>query len=72
VITVDQQQHVLMFNGSAEKMFGSHADEVVGLPLEQLIPQRYRPGHGEHIKNFGKTGTTSRAMGTLGALSGLT
>jgi PAS domain S-box-containing protein len=71
VITVDQQQHVLMFNRSAEKMFGYHAEEVVGLPLERLIPQRFRSGHGDHIKNFGKTGTTSRAMGTLGALSGL-
>jgi PAS domain S-box-containing protein len=71
VITVDQEQHVLMFNGAAEKMFGYRAEEAAGLPLERLIPQRFRSAHGEHIKTFAKTGTTSRAMGTLGALSGL-
>jgi PAS domain S-box-containing protein len=71
VITVDQNQNVVMFNAAAEKMFGYSSQEVVGLPLERLIPQKFRTGHAEHIHNFSKTGTTSRAMGALGALQGL-
>jgi PAS domain S-box-containing protein len=71
VITVDQEQRVLMFNAAAEKMFDYSAEQIVGSPLERLIPQRLRPVHADHIRIFSQTGTTSRAMGALGALSGL-
>src|SRR6266853_1189919 len=71
LITVDQEQRVVMFNPAAEKMFGYSSPEIVGAPLERLIPMRFRAEHGKHIHRFGTTGTTSRAMGALGALSGL-
>src|SRR4029077_10198127 len=71
VIRVDQAQCVVMFNPAAEKMFGYSGAEIVGAPLERLIPMRFRGEHGKHIHRFGTTGTTSRAMGALGALSGL-
>ena len=71
VITVDQAQRVVMFNLAAEKMFGYSSGEVAGKPLQLLIPTRFRAGHEHHVRRFGTTGTTSRAMGDLGALSGL-
>jgi PAS domain S-box-containing protein len=71
VITVNQEQNIVMFNASAEKMFGYAAQEVMQQPLELLIPRRLRSAHAEHVRTFSKTGTTSRAMGTQDPLSGM-
>src|SRR5438445_316555 len=68
IITVDDQQRIVLFNAAAEKMFGCLAADVVGQPIERFIPQRFRPQHAGHIRCFGETGVTSRGMGTLGAL----
>ncbi|HKP51334.1 MAG TPA: PAS domain S-box protein [Chloroflexia bacterium] len=71
VISVDADQRILLFNPAAERMFGWSSDEVMGQPLELLIPPRFRRAHHKHIIGFGQTGVTTRAMGKLGALSGL-
>jgi len=71
VIAVDDRQRITLFNGAAESMFGYRSVEVVGQPLERLIPQRYRAAHGEHIEGFGRTKVTRRKMGQLGRIYGL-
>lgn len=71
IITVDDEQLVVLFNAAAEKMFGYPAAEAIGSSLDRFIPARFRKAHGQHIRRFGETGTTSRTMGTLGALSAL-
>jgi PAS domain S-box-containing protein len=68
IIAVDDQQHILVFNASAEKMFGCPATEALGGSMDRFIPQRFRKGHVEHLRRFGETRETSRTMGTLGAL----
>jgi PAS domain S-box-containing protein len=71
IITVDDEQRVVLFNAAAEKMFGSPAAEAVGASIERFLPERFRARHREHIQQFGETGTTSRVMGTLGAIWGV-
>ncbi|HEY6372609.1 MAG TPA: PAS domain S-box protein [Candidatus Sulfotelmatobacter sp.] len=68
IIAVDEQQHVLLFNAAAEKMFGCTASEAIGGSLDRFIPPRFRSAHSLHIRRFGETRETSRSMGTLGAL----
>jgi PAS domain S-box-containing protein len=63
IITVDQQQHIVLYNRAAEKIFGWPSDEMLGQPLGKLMPERYRATHGEHMRHFGTAGTTSRRMG---------
>jgi len=63
IITVNQRQEIVLFNQAAEKMFGWLRQEVMGQPLEKLIPQRFRPGHAGYVKQFGVTSTTARGMG---------
>jgi PAS domain S-box-containing protein len=68
IIAVDDQQRIIVFNAAAEKMFGCSAQEAIGTSLDRFLPARFLGEHGQHIRRFGETGTTSRAMGTLGAL----
>jgi PAS domain S-box-containing protein len=71
MITVDEDQRVVLFNPAAERMFGVLALDAIGAPLIQFIPQRFRDGHAEHIRRFKETGVTNRRMGALGTVSGL-
>jgi PAS domain S-box-containing protein len=63
IITVDGEQHILLYNRAAEAVFGWPRDEIIGQPLERLMPQRFRDGHAAHVAQFGHTGVTSRRMG---------
>lgn len=71
IITVDNDQHIVIFNDAAEKMFGYQSDDIIGQPLDRLIPQNFRYIHQQHIRNFGITGVTNRRMGALGDIHGL-
>jgi len=68
VITVDQEQKIVLFNRSAEQVFGLRREVVLGAPLDRLLPARFRGAHGGHIASFGKTGVTSRRMGDVTTL----
>jgi PAS domain S-box-containing protein len=71
IITVDEKQRIILFNPAAETMFRCRETEALGQPLERFIPQRYREVHREHIHNFARTCSTTRAMGHLRALAAL-
>jgi PAS domain S-box-containing protein len=63
IVSVDEDQRIVLFNRAAQKMFGWTAEDVQGKPLDMLIPERFRPGHAGQVRRFGATGTTSRRMG---------
>jgi PAS domain S-box-containing protein len=44
-------------------MFGLSAAAVIGLPLDQLLPQRARDGHRDHVNDFTASGAASKTMG---------
>lgn len=71
IVCVDEQQQVILFNRAAEKLFGIAAVDVVGHPIDRLIPASSRSIHAQRIREFGLTGTTSRAMGKYGTVHGL-
>ncbi len=71
IIGLNDQQTIVLFNEAAEKMFDCPRDQAIGSPVDRFIPERFRNRHGAHIRRFGETGSSSRAMGTLGTLGGL-
>jgi len=71
VICVDDAQRIVFFNEGAETIFGWSGEEVLGGPLEILIPGRFRPTHADHVRRFGESGVRARKMGERGAISGL-
>ncbi|PYS49077.1 MAG: PAS domain-containing sensor histidine kinase [Acidobacteria bacterium] len=71
IITVDEEQRIVLFNAAAERMFLYPSEEAIGQPLDRFIPKRFRPVHQGHIQDFGRTNVTRRTMGALGAIFGL-
>ncbi|MEW5830584.1 MAG: PAS domain S-box protein, partial [Chloroflexota bacterium] len=69
VVSVDGDQRIILFNPAAELMFGYRAAQVIGQPLDRLMPERFRERHREHIRIYGETNLTRRAMGSLGPLT---
>jgi len=70
ILTVDEQQRIVLFNPAAEKMFGCPAADAMGQPLDQFIPERFRAAHAQHHRTFHETGLTRRHIG-LGSVWGL-
>ncbi len=71
IVTVDDAHKIVLFNQAAEKMFQWGAEEVLGRPLDRLLPERFRSVHNEHIREFGRSGITARQMGALGMVTGV-
>jgi PAS domain S-box-containing protein len=68
IVTVDASQRIVLYNRTAERIFGWPAVQVMGRPMEMLMPQRFRATHRQHVSRFGDTGVTTRRMGGAGAL----
>ncbi len=71
VMSVDGQRRIRIFNRGAESIFGYREAEVLGRPLEMLLPERFRPLHGNHIDDFSHGAETSRMMGQRGEIVGV-
>ncbi|HZK78766.1 MAG TPA: PAS domain S-box protein, partial [Gemmatimonadaceae bacterium] len=71
VVCVDEAQTIIFFNEGAEKLFGYSAQEILGQPLEQLLPTRFRESHATLVHGFGRADTRARKMGERGQISGL-
>jgi PAS domain S-box-containing protein len=71
IITIDDAQRVVLFNGAAEAVFGCPREQAIGAPLAWFIPERFRVEHERHIGRFGETGTSSRRMGGARIVTGL-
>jgi PAS domain S-box-containing protein len=71
IITVDDTQHVVLFNKAAEQVFGCPRAEAIGAPLSWFMPERFRAGHADHVRRFGETGSSSRRMGAQRIVMGL-
>ena len=71
VITIDSDMNIQLFNQGAERIFGYGADEVVGRPVEILIPESLRDGHQKHVQGFDGSGDTYRLMDQRQEIMGL-
>ncbi|MCX7939634.1 MAG: PAS domain-containing sensor histidine kinase [Thermoflexales bacterium] len=70
VIAFNQDQRILYFNKGAEAIFGYKAEEVLGQPLDILLPERFVAIHREHFRHFLESPVRSRPMGERQPISG--
>jgi PAS domain S-box-containing protein len=62
LLVVDRSGRIEFANPQAEAMFGYGDRELTALPIANLIPERYRAGHGDQISGFFDKGI-ARPMG---------
>jgi diguanylate cyclase (GGDEF)-like protein/PAS domain S-box-containing protein len=62
VVGVDLTQSVVVWNVSAEEMFGYTEEEIVGQHLSTLLPQGFREAHSGLVEGFALAPAERRAM----------
>lgn len=63
IVTADEEGRIILFNRAAEKMFGLGWHEVVGSPLERLLPPGDRDHHLERMRRMPVEDGKPRYMG---------
>ncbi|HET9761879.1 MAG TPA: MASE4 domain-containing protein [Casimicrobiaceae bacterium] len=71
IITVDDQQRIVVFNTTAEALFGCEREGALGASLSRFIPERFRAAHAQHIRHFGEGVIASRRMASQRIVMGL-
>lgn len=62
IVIVDQTGKIQLVNAQTEKLFGYSRAELIGLPVEALVPQRLRGHHSGHRETYAKS-PQPRSMG---------
>jgi len=70
MIAIDETGRVTLFNQAAERMFGWSAQEMLGQPLDRLMPESYRAAHARYLDAYFH-GRPNRAIGRLVELPAL-
>ena len=70
IVMASATGHIVIANSQAERLFGYDDGELRGLPVDQLLPERYRGAHVQHRFNYFRQ-PRKRAMGSGLDLSGL-
>jgi PAS domain S-box-containing protein len=52
MVVVNQQGRIVLVNAQVQTVFGYRREELVGQPVEMLMPQRFRGPHAEHRAGF--------------------
>ncbi len=60
IISIDRDQRIVLFNHSAETVFGYAASEMLGQPLDRLLPAALHDVHRDHVRNFAAAPDTHR------------
>jgi PAS domain S-box-containing protein len=72
ILAADRDGIITFWNPGAERIFGFARDEVVGKPLEIIIPDSLRARHDEGFRRTMATGETRYGAGELLAVPAVT
>lgn len=71
MLTTDAQQRIVSANPSAARLFRCDTTDLVGAPLERLIPARFHAAHRSYVQAFGASEQHPRRMGGSREVMGL-
>jgi protein-histidine pros-kinase len=52
IVIVDRSGRITIVNAQAERLFGYQRSEMIGQPVEMLVPRRYREAHPAHRTGY--------------------
>lgn len=62
ILMIDERRRVVLVNKKAEELFGYARSELLGMLVEELVPDRHRLVHPEHVAGFFRE-PTARPLG---------
>lgn len=65
IISIDDNHRIVLFNLSAEKIFGYKSEEITGKDLSLLLPQYSKQKHQGLVAEFERSGVASRKIGSV-------
>ncbi len=71
IISIDSYHKIIFFNQKAEEIFGYTMEEVLGKPMEFLLPPRYAHSHQEKVDDFHKAKTPHHSLDLPRELEGM-
>ena len=71
VVTIDEDQRIIMINAAAQRMFLRTAQELRGASLGELMPVRFRQDHEVHVRRFMASAAVERSMDKVASIVGL-
>ncbi len=71
VVAIDPRGNIGIFNRRAEEIFGWSATEIVGRPLDVLLPPEHRASHPLHVDRFASSSRAGQLAANRGELVGL-
>jgi PAS domain S-box-containing protein len=70
MVIVDEQAEIVFVNAQTERLFGCERADLLGKPIEILMPERFRSAHADHRDGFLRSPSV-RHMGAELELFGL-
>ena len=64
IVIVDRDGQIVLINSETERLFGYQRPELLGQPIELLLPERFREEHRDHRARY-LVSPRSRPMGSV-------
>jgi PAS domain S-box-containing protein len=71
IVSIDANHRITLFNEAAERLFGYSRGEMIGQPMDLLVPIRFRMAHRRHIDRFTSGPDLPRRMAEQREVPGL-
>jgi PAS domain S-box-containing protein len=71
IIAIDEQGTITLFNPAAGRIFGWKAEDMIGQPVERLMPEELRQQHTQYLRGYFTTGMPRAAVGRTIELVGV-
>jgi two-component system cell cycle sensor histidine kinase/response regulator CckA len=70
IVSADHDGKIILWNAAAHELFGFQQEEVIGKPIQMIMPDRYRQRHLEGFRQAAM-GSRSSLIGTVSEMEGL-